>query len=56
MDDLGAVKRSLGVPGIAVAGMPLGSPGMESSLGAEPYTVFSFTAEGAYRTFRRIEV
>ncbi|MGL6135436.1 MAG: DUF411 domain-containing protein [Prochlorococcaceae cyanobacterium] len=43
------------VAGIAVPGMPLGSPGMESPLGAEPYTVFSFTGDGAFRPFQRIE-
>lgn len=55
-----AIQRLLrerpAVVGIAVPGMPLGSPGMESPVGAEPYTVFSFTSDGAYRPFQRIEV
>jgi hypothetical protein len=29
---------------------------MESPVGAELCTVFSFTAEGSYRSFQRIEV
>ncbi|MFO8238531.1 MAG: DUF411 domain-containing protein [Prochlorococcaceae cyanobacterium] len=55
-----AIQRLLqqrpAVAGLAVPGMPLGSPGMESSLGSEPYTVFSFTGDGDYRPFQRIEV
>ena len=34
------------VAGIAVPGMPIGSPGMESGDYTEPYTVFSFTDSG----------
>ncbi|WP_035991521.1 DUF411 domain-containing protein [Leptolyngbya sp. KIOST-1] len=34
------------VAGIAVPGMPIGSPGMESGSYVEPYTVFSFTESG----------
>jgi hypothetical protein len=29
---------------------------MESPFGTQPYPVFSFNAEGAYRAFQRIEV
>lgn len=50
------LKQRPEVAGIAVPGMPLGSPGMESPVGAEPYTVFSFMGDGAYRPFQRIEV
>lgn len=39
------------VAGIAVPGMPIGSPGMESGDYVEPYTVFSFTDEGMTETF-----
>ena len=44
------------VAGIAVPGMPLGSPGMESSLGSESYTVFSFGSDGSHRPFLQIPV
>ena len=39
------------VAGIAVPGMPAGSPGMESGDYVEPYTVFSFTESGETATF-----
>lgn len=39
------------VAGIAVPGMPIGSPGMESGNYVEPYTVFSFTQSGETTTF-----
>ncbi|MBE9078107.1 DUF411 domain-containing protein [Romeria aff. gracilis LEGE 07310] len=39
------------VAGIAVPGMPIGSPGMESGDYVEPYTVFSFTEDGNTETF-----
>ncbi|MGB5135731.1 MAG: DUF411 domain-containing protein [Prochlorococcaceae cyanobacterium] len=42
------------VAGLAVPGMPLGSPGMESPLRSEPYTVFSFTGDGVARPFQRM--
>lgn len=38
------------VRGIAVPGMPIGSPGMEGP-GAEPYAVLSFDADGSTETF-----
>ncbi|MCP9929715.1 DUF411 domain-containing protein [Cyanobium sp. AMD-g] len=34
-----------------VAGMPLGSPGMESAYGKEAYTVMAFTRTGAISSF-----
>lgn len=39
------------VAGIAVPGMPIGSPGMESGSYVEPYTVFSFTESGEIAPF-----
>ncbi|MFE4108508.1 DUF411 domain-containing protein [Almyronema epifaneia] len=39
------------VAGIAVPGMPIGSPGMESGDYVEPYTVFSFTESGETAAF-----
>lgn len=48
---LAALRRFLADPGdwrgVAVPGMPLGSPGMEAPGGAgETYTVFAFAADG----------
>ena len=40
--------------GLAVPGMPIGSPGMEGRY-AEAYDVFSFDADGGRTVFRRIE-
>jgi len=39
------------VAGIAVPGMPIGSPGMESGDYIEPYTVFSFQEDGTTAAF-----
>lgn len=39
------------VAGIAVPGMPTGSPGMEAGDYVEPYTVFSFTKTGETASF-----
>ncbi|NEQ53020.1 MAG: DUF411 domain-containing protein [Leptolyngbya sp. SIO3F4] len=39
------------VAGIAVPGMPTGSPGMESGNYVEPYTVFSFEPDGTATAF-----
>lgn len=39
------------VVGIAVPGMPIGSPGMESGSYVEPYTVFSFDENGTPSIF-----
>ena len=39
------------ISGIAVPGMPIGSPGMESGDYIEPYTVFSFNASGEIASF-----
>jgi len=40
------------VAGIAVPGMPIGSPGMESGNIKEPYTVFTFTEEGETQVYQ----
>lgn len=37
--------------GLAVAGMPLGSPGMEMNGEKEPYDVMLFTADGKWKVF-----
>lgn len=39
--------------GLAVPGMPMGSPGMESSEPAEAYDVFIFTADGKSEVYAR---
>lgn len=39
------------IAGIAVPGMPIGSPGMESGDYVEPYTVFTFEADGTTAAF-----
>lgn len=39
------------VTGIAVPGMPLGSPGMESPYGKEPFSVMAFTRGGRIERF-----
>lgn len=47
------LKEKPAVQGIAVPGMPAGSPGMEAPV-AEAFTVFTFTADGeqsAYGTY-----
>lgn len=41
------------VRGLAVPGMPAGSPGMESA-GAEPYTVFLLRRDGSAAPFQRM--
>lgn len=46
-------KRPADVKGIAVAGMPIGSPGMDMTGAAkEPFEVMAFDAEGKIRPFR----
>ncbi|OLC42288.1 MAG: hypothetical protein AUH43_22930 [Acidobacteria bacterium 13_1_40CM_65_14] len=39
------------VSGIAVPGMPIGSPGMESGSRVEPYDVIAFDAAGRQRVY-----
>ncbi len=54
-----AIRRLLrqrpAVAGIAVPGMPLGSPGMESALRKESYTVFSFARDGSIKPFLKVD-
>jgi hypothetical protein len=42
------------VSGIAVPGMPIGSPGMESGGRGEPYDVVAFDAEGRQRVYASV--
>jgi hypothetical protein len=45
-------ERPAGVVGIAVPGMPAGSPGMESADGSKtPYNVMAFTKDGQSRVY-----
>ena len=45
-------EKPAGVVGLAVPGMPMGSPGMESADGAKtPYTVMAFTKDGQSRVY-----
>ena len=46
------LKEKPNVAGLAAPGMPLGSPGMEGSR-AEPYSVMSFTKDGAIAVFAK---
>lgn len=47
-------QRAAGIKGLAVPGMPAGSPGMEMPDGrTEPYEVLAFDASGATRVFAR---
>ncbi|MBC8037268.1 MAG: DUF411 domain-containing protein [Rhizobiales bacterium] len=45
------LSEKLEVRGLAVVGMPMGSPGMESGDAAEKYDVLAFTADGASTVF-----
>lgn len=45
------LRKRPAVAGIALPGMPLGSPGMESAYGKEPFTVMSFTRDGRMQRF-----
>ena len=48
------LKERPKVAGIAVPGMPLGSPGMESPFKKERYTVFTFTESGRTQAFQTV--
>jgi|RhiMethySRZTD1v2_1073278.scaffolds.fasta_scaffold759607_2 hypothetical protein len=51
-DVLRLLKEKPAVSGIAVGGMPVGSPGMETPyVKAEPYSVLSFDKNGVTRVF-----
>jgi hypothetical protein len=48
------LKEKPAIAGIAVGGMPIGSPGMESPyVKAQPYNVTSFDKNGATRVFAK---
>lgn len=48
------LKEKPAIAGIAVGGMPIGSPGMESPyVKAEPFDVMSFDKKGATRVFAK---
>ncbi len=48
-------ERPAGVIGLAVPGMPAGSPGMEMPDGRrDPYVVYAFAADGGSQPFMRI--
>ena len=48
------LKEKPAIAGIAVGGMPIGSPGMESPyVKAEPFDVMSFTKSGTTRVFAK---
>lgn len=44
-------EKPAGVIGIAVAGMPMGSPGMEQGGRTQPYNVIAFTKDGKKTIF-----
>ena len=41
------------IAGIAVAGMPVGSPGMEQGATKQPFTTMAFTKDGKKSVFAR---
>ena len=50
-DILNLLKKSLDIKGLAVEGMPLGSPGMEYKNKLDPYDVVSFKKDGTTGIF-----
>ena len=48
------LREKPAVAGIAVPGMPIGSPGMEGP-NPQPYSVYAFDREGRVREYARIE-
>jgi hypothetical protein len=47
------LKEKPDVTGLAVPGMPIGSPGMEQGFRVDPYEVLTFTPDGQTRVFAR---
>ena len=47
------LKERPAIAGIAVPGMPMGSPGMEQGDMKQPYTVFAFTKDGKRSAFAK---
>jgi len=43
------------VKGIAVPGMPVGSPGMEQGAAKQPYNVVAFDADGNVTLYKRVD-
>jgi hypothetical protein len=53
-DDITRMLREKpAIAGIAVAGMPVGSPGMEQGATKQPFTTMAFTKEGKKSVFAR---
>jgi hypothetical protein len=49
------LKSRAKVKGLAVPGMPVGSPGMEQGTGAQAYSVVSFDEKGGVAEFQKYE-
>jgi hypothetical protein len=47
------LKEKPAIVGIAVAGMPMGSPGMEQGGAKQPYSVTAFTRDGRTTVFAK---
>jgi hypothetical protein len=47
------LKEKPAIVGIAVAGMPMGSPGMEQGGRKQPFTTVAFTKNGTQTVFAR---
>jgi hypothetical protein len=53
-DDIARMLREKpAIAGIAVAGMPVGSPGMEQGATKQPFTTMAFTKDGRKTVFAR---
>jgi hypothetical protein len=48
------LREKPAIAGVAVPGMPVGSPGMEGP-NPQPYTVYTFDQEGEIKVYARIE-
>jgi hypothetical protein len=47
------LKEKPAIAGIAVAGMPMGSPGMEQGASNQPFNTIAFTKEGKKTVFAK---
>ena len=47
------LREKPAIAGIAVAGMPIGSPGMEQGTAKQPFTTMAFTKDGKTSVFAR---
>jgi hypothetical protein len=47
------LKEKPAIAGIAVAGMPMGSPGMEQGAAKQPFNTMAFTKDGKKTVFAR---